>query len=200
MVISGELTRDLNNWGWPSCYRRCYRDYRGGTFLKIVNIGTNVNISLPCLVCVWVLDLSEDFWLLNWSNRKIQQNDLESLLAWLPLNTYTIQVSWLYFEYLSVCLCLSLSVSLSVCLSVSVSLSLSLCICLSLSLPLSLCLWLCLSLYTHTHTHTHIHISYYYPPKWRWLPVNIHRWSPTLGEIIALVFARSVNRYGEFQF
>ena len=30
--------------------------------------------------------------------------------------------------------------------------------------------------------------------------VNIHRWSPTLKGIIVLVFAQSVNRYGEFQF
>ena len=44
-----------------------------------------------------------------------------------------------------------------------------------------------------------------YPPKWSWLAVviiigNIQRWSPTLRGIIVLVFAQSVNRFGEFQF
>ena len=32
-----------------------------------------------------------------------------------------------------------------------------------------------------------------YPPRWRWLAVDIYL-------VFVLVFAQSVNRYGEFQF
>ena len=49
-----------------------------------------------------------------------------------------------------------------------------------------------------------------YPPKWRWLAVDIYRAAERRGKyltlvtdtegIIVLVFAQSVNRYGEIQF
>ena len=43
------------------------------------------------------------------------------------------------------------------------------------------------------------------PKRWIFIEmrsgeVNIHRWSPTLKGIIVLVFAQSVNGFGEFQF
>ena len=54
------------------------------------------------------------------------------------------------------------------------------------------------------------YILYNYPPKWRWLAVDIYRAAKRWGKypplatdtegIIVLVFALSVNRYGEFQF